>query len=59
MQTFDQWMKDVDKYLLRKVGLTHSDLPDFPSYDMWSDGISAEEAAQDLLEEEGFTDGED
>lgn len=51
----------VDRHLLRICGLGLDDLPDFDLWDYYSDGLSdkemnelAEEAARDLLEEEGF-----
>ena len=53
-QSFRQWIREVDLILLRAVGLTSDDLADQPYRDMWEDGLTAMEAAERALEDEGF-----
>ena len=52
--TFDQWMNEVDTVIAGLCGLGHNDLADWHYWDAWNDGASAEEAAYNVLEEEGF-----
>ena len=49
--TFDQWQLRVDNMLLGMCGLTADDLADYPSYDLWADGVSPKEAAMICLED--------
>lgn len=46
---FIKWLAKVDDHLIKKVGLTHLDLPDGPFADWFDDGISPATAARLLL----------
>jgi len=48
--TYRQWMIEIDKILLNKLGVSTSDLADFCSRDLYDDGVSPEEAVLDVLE---------
>jgi len=39
-QTFEQWMKLVDKAVEAKIGMTTMDLPDIDFYDAYENGKS-------------------
>lgn len=52
--TYDQWMRKVDAVVRDWAGVSVHDLADFPSFDMWADSVPPEEAAELVLEEEGF-----
>lgn len=52
--TFDEWMKRVDAHVSRICGLSYSDLPDIAYRDMYDDGASPKEAAQEALAEAGW-----
>lgn len=39
-QTFEQWMKEVDRAVSRIVGLGANDLPDYRYRDAYDDGES-------------------
>lgn len=47
--SFEAWLREVDKILVRKIGLTHSDLSDFNSRDMFEDGCTPADAASECL----------
>ena len=47
---FDQWMKAVDKELVRRIGLETADLPDASFYDWFEDEITPAQAARLLIE---------
>ena len=49
--TYEAWMAAVNAILLRDYELHTEFLPDWPSYDNWSDGVSPEEGAEVCLEE--------
>lgn len=49
--TFDQWQLHVDNVLIGMCGLVAGDLADYPSYDLWADGVTPREAAMYCLEE--------
>jgi hypothetical protein len=36
-QTFEEWLKQVDRLLVAKTGLNHEDLPDYCYRDMYDD----------------------
>lgn len=42
---FEQWMKEVDKELLKKCGFYSEFLPDMPYYDWYTDETDPSEAA--------------
>ena len=52
--TFKEWMKLVDKALMSQCGLGYMDLADQTWHDWFDSGMSALEAAQMALEDEGF-----
>lgn len=53
---FEQWMRKVDAEIAeRLLGLTSSDLPDKCYRDMYETDMTPEEAAAEVLEEEGYT----
>jgi hypothetical protein len=59
-QTFEQWLKQVDRELNKLIGLSHGDLADKLWRDWYEDEMSpadaAREAAQAEAEEMGFDD---
>jgi hypothetical protein len=48
--TFDAWMRAVDEALIRKVGVSSNDLPDWTYRDAYEDGLTADEAAGAALD---------
>lgn len=55
-KTLEAWLRDVDKVLIRRCGLTTGDLADQCYWDMWNDEVAPSEAAQVALDYEGFPD---
>ena len=51
---YENWMRLVDEEVWSIAGCSVYDLPDFCSRDMFESGVSAEEAAREVLEEAGF-----
>ena len=51
---FEQWMKEVDDAVWAIAGCSVHDLPDYCFRDAFDGGVSAEEVAREVLEEEGF-----
>lgn len=51
---FALWMDDVDLAVEALCGLSTLDLPDQTYRDWYNDGLSADEAADLVLENEGF-----
>ena len=51
---FQLWMEAVDDAVLQIPGVSVHDLPDRPFRDMFEDGASPREAAQDALEYAGW-----
>ncbi len=56
--TFQQWMRQVDRELIERCGLTHRDLSDFCYRDAFDDECSAEEVALSVLEANDFPFGD-
>jgi hypothetical protein len=52
--TFTEWMRAVDQEVEIVCGLGTSDLADKPYRDWFDDEYTPAEAAQELLEDEGF-----
>lgn len=52
--TFENWIKEVDKILISTCGLGHDDLPDMAYWDCWDDGLTPQEMADDVLDENGW-----
>ena len=50
----NDWMVDVDKALNKRCGLSSRDLADQCYADWFDDGVSPSEAADMVLEDEGF-----
>jgi hypothetical protein len=48
--TFEQWKKQVDAVLASKIGASSDDLPDFPAWDCWHEGLSPKDGALECLE---------
>jgi hypothetical protein len=54
---FERWMTAVDNVIAVKLyGLSSSDLPDQTWRDWFDEGLTAAEAAQECLENEGYED---
>lgn len=51
---FDTWLDKVDRHVQEKCGLGYRDLTDKPYGDWHADGLTPQEAADLLLEQEGF-----
>lgn len=51
---FDEWMKEVNKLLVEKIGFEAEDMPDHCWMELFEDGYSPEEAADDYAEEHGW-----
>lgn len=49
--SFADWNTAVDRELIRLAGLTADCLADYPSYDLWNDGLTPREAAEECLVE--------
>ena len=49
--TFKAWMSKVNGIVESNVGLSTDDLPDVGYYDMFEDGLSPSEAAEEALAE--------
>jgi hypothetical protein len=47
-KSFDDWMKDVDRYVGYLLGLSYLDLPDAPFRDWYDDGLAPLGAAKKL-----------
>ena len=54
--SFDMYMSAVNRILSDAVMLSAHDLPDIAYYDMYNDGVSPAEAAQEALIEAGAPD---
>lgn len=53
-ETYEEWMKQVDRHVYSLAGVSVHDLGDFMSRDMYQDGCDPEEAAQEALERDDF-----
>ncbi len=52
--TYEEWMKAVDEILTTKIGLSSSDLPDFPSRDLYDSEVDPMEGAESCLQHSEF-----
>ena len=52
--TFEEWMRDVDLAVEAISGVSTLDLPDWGYRDAFEDGLTADEAADAILEENEF-----
>lgn len=50
MQSFDEWMDEVDSVLSDIIGMVSSDIPDYAYRDDCDDDISPTEAALSAIE---------
>lgn len=48
-ETYEQWMKRVDKVLVQISGLDSARLADFPSHALYNDRVTPREAAIECL----------
>jgi hypothetical protein len=53
MLTFNQWMREVDKWLMGNFGITHLDLTDYTYRDAYDDDATPEEAAREAVDYDG------
>ena len=47
--SFKDWLAAVDAHLISKVGLSHSDLADFNSFDAWDSDMTPAEGAEECM----------
>lgn len=52
--TYHEWMQAVDAHLRSRSGLSSDDLADQTYHDWYDDGMDPIEAAEQVLENEGF-----
>jgi Family of unknown function (DUF5419) len=52
-ETFEVWMKEVDRILDTACGLTSQDIPDWMYYDAYEDGVKPTVAAKRALKAAG------
>jgi len=48
-QTFDEWKKEVDNLIFKKIGLHCEDLPDYDYWSSWERNIFSEVIVQQVL----------
>lgn len=53
-KTFSEFMRQVDRELLKVCGLTHRDLADFCYRDSFDDECEPADVASDVLADNGF-----
>jgi len=54
---YDAWMKEIDHFLAKRIGLTQNDLADWLSYDTWESGASVQDGLREcLLSQDMFSD---
>lgn len=51
---YKRWLDDVDDIVLEMAGVSRNDLADYGYADAYLAGVTAREAAHDLLSVEGF-----
>lgn len=54
---FETWLDKVDSIFINKTGLGRDDWPDQCYYDMWSEGMTPDEAFREAVENEYGEDG--
>lgn len=54
-RTFESWLDKVGAALRKKCGLSYSDLADQPYRDWFDSGMTPTQAANQVLENEGFS----
>lgn len=53
-ENFDQWLTAVDIAVARIIGLGIDDLADWHYHDAYDDGVDPQEAAKEVLANEGL-----
>lgn len=48
--SFEDWQKQVNIRVIKIIGLTIDDLPDFDYWSAWDAGISPSETARDVIQ---------
>lgn len=54
MTTFGEWMKAVDREVMKRSGLSVHDLADYRFRDAYDDEAEPADVAVEMLEDEGF-----
>ena len=54
--TFENFMATVDGHLIRMIGISSGDLPDFLYWDAWDEEANPLDVALDVMDENGFGD---
>lgn len=54
MSTFNEWMEALDREVCDRAGVSVHDLADWNFRDAFEDEVSVSEAADDILEENGW-----
>jgi hypothetical protein len=54
MSTFEDWKREVDREVERRIGLSSDDLPDYCYRDAYDAGDAPEDVAIEVLAEAGF-----
>lgn len=52
--TFKEWLAEVNTFLVALCGMGSDDLPDQDYWNMWNDEVDPEDAATEILDNEGF-----
>ena len=52
--TYEAWLNAVDDEVQAIAGISVHDLADFPSRDWYDSGVAPEEAAEDVLADNGW-----
>jgi len=52
--TFNQWMLQLDRAVSAKIGASVHDLPDMTFRDWFDDGLTIEEAVEEVLDAQGL-----
>ncbi|AHB29989.1 hypothetical protein X828_gp018 [Mycobacterium phage Artemis2UCLA] len=52
--SFERWLGWVDAHLLRRIGLTHTDIADQTWHDWYDSGYAPVDAATEAMENEGM-----
>lgn len=54
LSAFDRWLAEVNETMIEIAGVGVNDIADQPWYDLYTDEVYPEEAAEMALEAEGF-----
>ena len=52
---FEEFMKEVNDWLLERASVTADDIDDWPFYDAWDNGEDPEDVALEALFDSGFS----